>query len=174
MRHPLRARRVAAPPAGSARFWRRLERRAVAGYDRQLLTALRHAAAGRVPVLAARAAAARPGAPTALGVVELSVPGARVQMIAVAPAGQRAVTEITGSAWLAGAGRYGRLWWVAIASGHRHDVVVLARQVRLIDAGAKPTPPAASDPGSCSLGPRRATTLARQGAAARASRRLPG
>ncbi len=135
MRHLLReAHRTAAPPVATARFWRRRERRAAAAHDRQLLEALRHAAAGRVPVLAVRAAAARPDAPTMLGVVELDLSGACLQLVAVTPAAQRAVTEIAGPAWMAGAGRYGPFWWVALASRHSH-VVVLAGQVRLIRPG---------------------------------------
>jgi hypothetical protein len=144
-------RRTAVPPVATARFWRRLERSAVAAHDRQLLRALRHAAADRVPVLAARAAAAGPGAPTALGVLELALPAVRLQLVGVALVGQRAVTGIAGSAWLSDAGRYGPLWWVALASGHRHDVVVLARQVRLICAEGD-LAPAAGDPGARQLG----------------------
>lgn len=139
------------PPVATARFWRRLERRAVAAHDRQLLWALRHAAADRVPVLAARGAAAGAGAPTALGVLELALPAVRLQLVGVTLVGQRAVTGIAESAWLSGAGRYGPFWWVALASGHSHDVVVLARQVRLIRADGD-LAPAAGDPGARSLG----------------------
>lgn len=147
MRHLLRGtHRTAAPPVATVRFWRRRERRAVAAHDRQLLGALRHAAAGRVPVLAARAVAARPDAPTALGVVELALPGARLQLVAVTPVTQRAVTEIAGPAWMAGAGRYGPFWWVGLASGHSH-VVVLADQVRLIRPGEDLHAPVTDDPG---------------------------
>jgi hypothetical protein len=147
MRYLLReTHRTVAPPVATARFWRRRERRAVAAHDRQLLEALRHAAAGRVPVLAARAAAARPDAPTALGVAELALPGARLQLVAVTPAAQRAITEIAGPAWMAGAGRYGSFWWVVLASRHSR-VVVLAGQVRLIRPGGDLHAPVADDPG---------------------------
>src|SRR5438067_12408313 len=146
-----RRRRTAVPPVASARFWRRRERRAVAAHDRQLLRALRHAAADRVPVLAARAAAAGPGAPTALGVLELALPAGRLQLVGGTPAGHRAVTGIAEAAWLSDAGRYGPFWWVALASGRSHDVVVLARQVRLIRADGGLTP-AAGDPDARSLG----------------------
>jgi hypothetical protein len=127
-------RRAAVLPVATARFWRRRERRAVADHERQLLAELRRAVAGRVPVLAVRATAARPGAPTALGLLELALPAVRVRLTGVSQLGQRAVAGITGQAWLAGAGRYGPFWWVALASGHDDDVVVLAGQVRLIRA----------------------------------------
>jgi hypothetical protein len=148
-----RTHRDPAPPVAAARVWRRIERRAVAGHDRQLLAALRLAVAARVPVLAARAIPARPGGPTVLGTAELTLPGRLLHLTGVTPLAQLDATQIAGPARLAGAGRYGPYWWVQLASDDRPDVVVLARRVRLTGPGGHPYPPAPGDPGTYSLEP---------------------
>lgn len=148
-----RTHRDLAPPVAAARVWRRIERRAVHGHDRQLRAALRQAVAARAPVLAARAMAARPGAPTVLGSAELTLPGTLLHLVGITPLAQLDITETAGSARLAGAGRYGPFWWIQLASAGRPDVVVLARQVRLTGPGRHPGPPTPDDPGVLSLRP---------------------
>jgi hypothetical protein len=107
----------------------------------------------RAPVLAARAHQAPPGAPTVLGTAELTLPGTLLHLTGVTPLAQWDMTEAAGSAWLAGAGRYGPYWWIQLACADRPDVVVLARRVRLTGPGGSQCPPVPGDPGAESLEP---------------------
>ena len=89
------------------RKWRRRERAIVDSHHADLAAAL----GGLVgaPVLAVSAGAA--------GTVTLAVPGWRVGVAGVSPSARATLTSRARQAChVAGAGRYGRFWWLAVAA----------------------------------------------------------
>jgi hypothetical protein len=119
------------------RSWRRVERRAVADHERWLAGQLRGLAAARTPVFCG--AGAEPGA-TPAGIVDLRLRGWQLLLAGVAASPRADLDRAArlGRLRLAGAGRYGRFWWIEIvtdgaAAGEK--VVLLAARLRLTRAG---------------------------------------
>jgi hypothetical protein len=122
------------------RAWRRRERAIVASHQADLAAAL----GGLVgsPVLALSVG------PT--GTVTLEVPGWRVGLAGVSASAQAALAgRAQQTCHIAGAGRYGRFWWLAVAATAEPDTppaVVLGAYARVhpVDGGRPPgSPPAA-------------------------------
>jgi hypothetical protein len=111
------------------RFWRRAERRAVAEHERWVAAKLRQLTAARVPVFWVTESAANQVADTMAGIVRMRCPGWQLLMAGVA-SGPRAELEHAachGRLRLDAAGRYGKFWWIEIATdgGARVEKVVL-------------------------------------------------
>ncbi len=110
-------------------WWRRLERRARREFDRELLAALRELAEARTPVV---------GVVTdPVGAARFTLPGrtltlARVDVRAAEPLSRQL---LAGSPLrVSTAGRYGRLWWVAVWDGES-ETVLAGLHVRLSHGG---------------------------------------
>jgi len=122
------------------RSWRRVERRAVADHERWLAAKLRRLTAARVPVFWVTESAANQMADMAAGIVRMSRPGWQLLLAGVA-AGPRADLERAarqGRLRLAAAGRYGKFWWIEIATDSAarvEKVVLLGSHLQLIPAG---------------------------------------
>ena len=110
--------------------WRRIDRRIVADHERSISDSLRLLVAARAPVLATLPSPSdeeQPPGPSA-AVAGLVVPGWRLIMADVAAAPRAALAS---AAWtglqLAGAGRYGRFWWIEVTctDGTRRECVML-------------------------------------------------
>jgi hypothetical protein len=110
--HPRRQRQQ------SRRWWRRLERRAVVGYERDLLAELRGLAGGSGEI---KAIDCRSG--VAGEVVRLHLPGRLLTIVGVVPQTAAAVSGAAGPLRITSAGRYGRIWWVAISNATTEQVV---------------------------------------------------
>ena len=119
--------------------WRRMERRAVADHERWLAATLRRLTAARVPVFWVTESAASQVADMAAGIVRMRRPGWRLLLAGVA-SGPRADMERAarqGRLRLHAAGRYGKFWWIEIATdGAARDekVVLLGSHLQLIPA----------------------------------------
>jgi hypothetical protein len=111
----------------SRRWWRRLERSAIAAHERDLLAALRRLAEQRAPCFVLTECPDNPA-----GVLGLMLLQQRLSLAEVQPAGRRALQamQIGGPLQITGGGRYGRLWWIAVSNGLVHTVVA-GSQVRL-------------------------------------------
>jgi hypothetical protein len=113
-------------------WWRRLERRARIAFERDLLAALREVAETRSPVVAIDIRR-----DTTLGFVRLTLPGRTLMLAGLEP---NAVRPLRGRLledmplWLTRAGRYGRLWWVALTDGDS-ETVIGGLHVRLTNGG---------------------------------------
>lgn len=108
------------PTAAERRQLARLERRAVAAYERDLLTELRELAV----VEAACSAIAVRGA--GLLSVELQLSGRRLVMLGLST---RTCSEVeamshSGLIRIVAAGRYDRRWWIGLSDGQRSVVVL--------------------------------------------------
>lgn len=114
------------------RAWRRLERAAVRGHERDLLRTVRDLSAARPAVLGATGSW-MPGA------LSLQVSGRRVLLGGVAPS---AAWSVLAMAWspvplrLFNAGRYGKLWWIAL--GGQGEQLVLATHLRVVNDPGRP------------------------------------
>jgi hypothetical protein len=120
--------------------WRRVERRAVAAHERWLAAKLRRLTAAKVPVTWVTESAANQVADRAAGIVRMRRPGWQLLLAGVA-AGPRADLEHAarqGRLRLEAAGRYGKFWWIEIATdsaAHVEKVVLLGSHLQLIPAG---------------------------------------
>jgi hypothetical protein len=119
--------------------WRRAERRAVAEHERWLAAKLRELTAATVPVFWVTESAASQVADMTTGIVRMRRPGWQLLMAGVA-AGPRADLERAarqGRLRLDAAGRYGKFWWIEIATDSAtrgEKVVLLGSHLRLIPA----------------------------------------
>lgn len=123
-----------------ARQWRRLERDALAGYERDLLTAIdelcaRHAVITDIEV-----------EPTAGRTAKIELDGRRLVLGPLAPEGLALLNRARrdgGTARLNAVGRYGPYWWLRLSTT-TEPVTVLTRTLRLSSNGggsqALPTP----------------------------------
>lgn len=110
----------------SRRVWRRLERNALRGHDRDLQRHLRELARARPSVLDTEAS-------STTGVVSLQLSGHRLVLGGVKPSTARDIMAMAHSPApleLRDSGRYGPFWWIAMAGGADH--MILATHVRLI------------------------------------------
>jgi hypothetical protein len=102
----------------SKHWWRRLERQAIAGYERDLLADLRGLADGAGEI---QALECRPGV---VGeVVRLHLPGRLLTIVGVLPETVAAVSASAGPLRITSAGRYGRTWWVTLSNAAMETVV---------------------------------------------------
>jgi hypothetical protein len=119
-------------------FWRRAERRAVAEHERWLAAKLRRLTAARVPVFWVTESANHVADMTA-GIVRMRRPGWQLLIAGVA-SGPRADLEHAarqGRLRLDAAGRYGKFWWIEIATdsaARDEKVVLLGSHLQLIPA----------------------------------------
>jgi hypothetical protein len=121
------------------RSWRRAERRAVAEHERWLVAKLQRLTAARVPVFWVTESAADQVADMTAGTLCMRRPGWQLLMAGVA-SGPRADLERAarhGRLRLDAAGRYGKFWWIEIATDSAtrgEKVVLLGSHLRLIPA----------------------------------------
>ena len=129
--------------------WRRLERRAVAGYERDLLAAVdelcaRHSVVTGIEVEPAAGRAAR---------IELD--DRRLLLGPLAPAGLAQLLGARGDGGtlrLDAAGRYGPYWWLRLSTA-AEPITVLSRTLRLSSQrGGAPVTPAPSATGTTRTG----------------------
>jgi hypothetical protein len=131
--------------------WRRAERRAVAEHERWLAAKLRRLTAAKVPVFWVTESAANQVADMTAGIVRLRRPGWLLLVAGVA-SGPRADLERAarqGRLRLAAAGRYGKFWWIEIATesaARVEKVVLLGSHLQLIPAGGGHGPSASWAP----------------------------
>jgi len=117
--------------------WRRAERRAVAEHERWLAAKLRRLAAARVPVFWVMEDAASQVTDMTAGIVRMRRPGWQLLVAGVA-SGPRADLEHAarqGRLRLDAAGRYGKFWWIEIATDSAacgEKVVLLGSHLQLI------------------------------------------
>ena len=116
------------------REFTRIERRAMAAYERELLADLRELAIVEAGCRTVRTYAA------GLGSIEVQVCGRTLILAGVTP---RAIAEVTELAMAAevrvvDAGRYDSRWWIALSDGARQVVVLALRaQLRPDDGGIR-------------------------------------
>jgi len=114
-----------------ARQWRRLERRAVAGYERDLLTAIDELCAAHSAVTAIEVA------PAAGRTAKIELDGRRLVLGPLAPAGLALLFRARrdgGLLRLNAVGRYGPHWWLRLSTG-AEPITVLSRTLRLSSNG---------------------------------------
>ena len=111
------------------RWWRRLERRAVAVYEAELLADVRQLGRDAMPVIGIDANPA-----STAGVMRMRLPVGSLTLASVTPAAGEALASLSSIPLaLADAGRYGRHWWISLDDGH--DLcVVTASHLRLTRA----------------------------------------
>src|ERR1700761_4452797 len=120
--------------------WRRAERRVIAEHEKWLVAKLRRLAAARVPVSWVLESAANQVADMTAGIVRMRRPGWQLLLAGVAP-GPRADLEHAarqGRLRLDAAGRYGKFWWIEIATdsaARAEKIVLLGSHLRLVPAG---------------------------------------
>ena len=123
--------------------WRRAERRAVAEHERWLAAELRRLTATRVPVFWETESEANQVADMTTGIVRMRRPGWQLLIAGVA-SGPRADLEHAarqGRLRLDAAGRYGKFWWIEIATdsaARGEKVVLLGSHLQLIPASGGP------------------------------------
>lgn len=106
----------------SRRWWRRLERRAIAGYERDLLAELRRLACESSEIEALEIH------PTpAADVLRLRVAGGLLSISGVLDSTLATVSDAAGPLQIVDAGRYGRVWWVTVAGDGLETVIGGAR-----------------------------------------------
>src|ERR1700738_3232500 len=119
--------------------WRRAERRAVAEHERWLATKLQRLTAARVPEFWVTESAPNQVADMTAGIVRMRRPGWQLLIAGVA-SGPRADLEHPprqGRLRLDAAGRYGKFWWIEIATdsaARGEKVVLLGSHLQLIPA----------------------------------------
>jgi hypothetical protein len=116
----------------SRRWWRRLERRAAAAHEKELLAALRQLAGAVPEIYHLEACSTSPAE-----LVRLLLPGRSLTLAGVRPAARAALASASapGSRFrLVDSGRYGRYWWIAVSDG-RHPIVVAGSHLLLLDTG---------------------------------------
>jgi len=120
------------------RQWRRLERRAVAGYERDLLTAIDELCAVRSVVTAVEVA------PVAGRTAKIELDGRRLVLGPLAPAGLALLARARrdgGILRLNAVGRYGPFWWLRLSTA-AEPITVLSRTLRLsLNGGGAPVTP---------------------------------
>ncbi len=112
------------------RHWRRLERRAVAAYERQLVSTLQRLGEEGTPVSHVEIVAGRAGTMLSLDLPEhrLALAGTGSgAWAALCPPGELGSPAMM----LSDAGRYGRAWWLTLRVGGG-VVTVLGSHIRLI------------------------------------------
>jgi hypothetical protein len=132
-----------------ARQWRRIERRAVAAYERDLLAAVdelcaRHPVVTDIEVDPAAGRTARIGLGTR-----------RLMLGPLAPVGLALLSRARRDGGILGldaVGRYGPYWWLRLSTAAK-PVTVLSRTLRLSsNGGGAPVPPAPDRPGALTRG----------------------
>jgi hypothetical protein len=122
-----------------ARQWRRLERRAVAGYERDLLAAVGGLCARRCAIIGVEMD------PAGGGTARIELDGRRLVLGPLAPAGLALLLRARregGILALDAVGRYGPYWWLRVSAAAR-PVTVLTRALRLSpNGGGAPATPA--------------------------------
>ena len=115
---------VTTHPDLTARQWKRLERRALAGHRKDLITDL--------GVLAEQSADIRRLEPPRVGLLGLRFSGRLLVLAGVGPQTWREVADLMAErpANLVGAGRYGRMWWITLSDGF-HNLVIAGSHLRL-------------------------------------------
>jgi hypothetical protein len=112
------------------RRWRRLERRAIAAYQRELVSTLQALGDEATPVLRVEIVAGQTGTMLSLDLPHhrLALAGTTFEACAALcpPRGLGAPAIV-----LSDAGRYGRAWWLSLTVGGR-TVTVLGSHIRLI------------------------------------------
>jgi len=131
------------------RRWRRLERRAIAAYRRELVATLQRLGDEGTPVSRVEIVAGRAGTMLSLNLPQhrLALAGTTVGACAALcpPGGSPALV-------LSDAGRYGRAWWLTLTNGGR-TVTVLGSHVRLVpDTDGHPVGNDGSGPVGSSVG----------------------
>jgi hypothetical protein len=120
------------------RQWRRLERRAVAGYERDLLAAIDELCAGHSVVTAVEVA------PVAGRTAKIELDGRRLVLGPLAPVGLALLLRARrdgGSLRLNAVGRYGPYWWLRLSTA-TEPITVLSRTLRLsLNGGGAPVTP---------------------------------
>jgi len=123
--------------------WRRAERRAVAEHERWLAAKLRRLTAARAPVFWVLESAASQVSDMTAGIVRIRRPGWQLLLAGVA-SGPRADLEHAarqGRLRLDNAGRYGKFWWIEIAT----DSAARAEKVVLLGSHLQLTPASGGD-----------------------------
>ena len=113
------------------RQWRRLERRAVAGYERDLLTAIDELCAVHSVVTAVEVA------PVGGHTAKIELDGRRLVVGPLAPVGLALLFRARrdgGILRLNAVGRYGPYWWLRLSTGAQ-PITVLSRTLRLSSNG---------------------------------------
>jgi hypothetical protein len=112
-------------------WWRRLERRAIAAYQRDLLAELRTLAGESGDIEALDASPGSGGE-----VLRLQISGRLLTIAWVLPTTATAVGDAAaaGPLRIVDAGRYGRMWWITVSSGATETVVGGSR-LRLTPVG---------------------------------------
>jgi hypothetical protein len=123
---------------GTNREWRRMERRAVKGHERDLLAALEKLSSGRPEVTGIDV---DPG--TGL-TVTMGLGRQQLVMGPLSPSSAAVVSRVRRDAEVVGfdaVGRYGPFWWIRLSTGCR-PVTLLGRRLRLSSGGGgtRPTP----------------------------------
>ena len=139
---------------GSRRSWRRLAKRAITAYERDLAALARRVAAPAPPVLVATSRPLRGEAAAAVVALSLVVPGWELELSGVAAAAAAGLAAAAGDAVrLTRTGRYGSFWWIELSS-YGDALVLLGSQLRLSATGDGPggadrrTPPVDVSAGS--------------------------
>ena len=119
--------------------WRRAERRAVAEHERWLAAKLRRLTAARVPEFWVTESAANQAADMTAGIVRMSCPGWQLLLAGVAsgPLADLEHAARRGRLRLDAAGRYGKYWWIEIATdsaARAEKVILLGSHLQLIPA----------------------------------------
>jgi len=135
----------------SRRRWRRLERRAIAAYQRELVSTLRRLGHEGTPVLRVEVVAGRTGT-----VLSLDLPQHRLALAGTAPGACAALCPPRSleraAVVLSDAGRYRRAWWLTLTVGS-DTVTVLGSHIRLIpDSDGRAVRDGVSAPSTSFLG----------------------
>jgi hypothetical protein len=127
------------------RQWRRLERRAVAGYERDLLTAIDELCAVHSVVAAVEVA------PVAGRAAKIELDDRRLVLGPLAPVGLALLLRARrdgGILRLDAVGRYGPYWWLRLSTA-TEPITVLSRSLRLsLDGGGALVTPLPDRPGA--------------------------
>ena len=127
----------------STRQWRRLERRAVAGYERDLLAAVDELCARRSVVTGIDVE------PAAGRTAKIGLDDRRLVLGPLAPAGLALLSRARrdgGILRLSAVGRYGPCWWLRLSTAAQ-PVTVLSRTLRLsANGGGAPVTPVPDRP----------------------------
>jgi hypothetical protein len=124
-------------------WWRRLERRAIAAYEQDLLAELHTIASESADIDFFDAFPAAAG-----DVLKLQISERLLTIAWVLPTAVNAVTDAGGSAPLqiVDAGRYGRMWWITISNGAAETLIGGSRlRLTPVDGGARRQPEVCCD-----------------------------